>query len=601
MPAIAAPITPPYDDYGRRRSSAALPLDQLEAVAANSGLSLHANEDALRRYTDYNPDGSSRSPMFAPVNWQGGDGGEGASRKSNRRSLLVDYGAPETTLPIPDYFSHEVFRMVMNSPSAAHALLRYAQSKGAGENMAYLLKVQEYTASVDQLTTLLATISTNYTMLSATSPIHLPGPLTKSLNTDIKHVTSSILPGLENLFLESKTCIEQRLVRDVYPSFVKRQLALVTSRSLASDRCFREAEYPGLGGAFCIADLFNEGSPLEFVSDAFLKLTGRRREQMVYRNGVYMQGPLTDLTSVFRVREALSKNEECTELLINHLDDGTPFWNFIYMCPIPNPSGKVKQYLHCYINVSNCLRNSDDIVRIISCGSLPSDSSSERSPERRDQFGRRGSLSPESTDYYETPQTRDDNISRSKSSRKTFFRSFRRSAESSSSHTQSMQRPNTAISTMSLGGGVGGGNSASPLDGPLPPLTENHVSEVPGSSRLLPALELLGLGLAADAINNKDVFTVLAEQANCSSINKAFRQSVRETVINEGQQAVAEILVSASSGTRKTSMMSPISDDQGRARTVGNKMMLLNSFWTPLKDREGKPAWVMLVLIPMAM
>lgn len=79
--------------------------------------------------------------MFAPVNWQGGDGGEGASRKSNRRSLLVDYGAPETTLPIPDYFSHEVFRMVMNSPSAAHALLRYAQSKGAGENMAYLLKV----------------------------------------------------------------------------------------------------------------------------------------------------------------------------------------------------------------------------------------------------------------------------------------------------------------------------------------------------------------------------------------------------------------------------------------------------------------------------
>lgn len=464
-------------------------------------------------------------------------------------------------------------------------------------------------------------------MLSATSPIHLPGPLTKSLNTDIKHVTSSILPGLENLFLESKTCIEQRLVRDVYPSFVKRQLALVTSRSLASDRCFREAEYPGLGGAFCIADLFNEGSPLEFVSDAFLKLTGRRREQMVYRNGVYMQGPLTDLTSVFRVREALSKNEECTELLINHLDDGTPFWNFIYMCPIPNPSGKVKQYLHCYINVSNCLRNSDDIVRIISCGSLPSDSSSERSPERRDQFGRRGSLSPESTDYYETPQTRDDNISRSKSSRKTFFRSFRRSAESSSSHTQSVQRPNTAISTMSLGGGVGGSNSASPLDGPLPPLTENHVSEVPRELPPTPyrrfillkntpgftapkltitfatqaALELLGLGLAADAINNKDVFTVLAEQANCSSINKAFRQSVRETVINEGQQAVAEILVSASSATRKTSMMSPISDDQGRARTVGNKMMLLNSFWTPLKDREGKPAWVMLVLIPMAM
>ena len=180
MPPTAGPVTPPYDDYGRRRSSSVLPLDHSEAVVlkkadesrppvilsppptpkasrrnnnvarlaqrlrSNSGLSLHANEDALRRYTDYNPDGSSRSPLFTPVNWQGGSNGEKASRRFDRRSLHIDYGPPETTLPIPDYFSQEVFHMVLNNPSAAHRLLRYAQRKGCGENMAYLMKVSIY-------------------------------------------------------------------------------------------------------------------------------------------------------------------------------------------------------------------------------------------------------------------------------------------------------------------------------------------------------------------------------------------------------------------------------------------------------------------------
>jgi len=477
--------------------------------------------------------------------------------------------------------------------------------------------VQEYSRSVDQLTTLLATISTNFTMVSAASPIHLPGPLSKSLNTDIKHVTGSILPGLENLFLESKTCIEQRLVRDVYPSFVKHQLSLATSRALVSDKCLREAEFPGLGGAFCITDVALEGAPIEFVSDEFLRLTGRRREQVLHRNGSFLQGPLTDLAGVFRIREVLSRDEECIELLINHLDDGTPFWNFSYICPIPAPGGKVRYYLHGYINVSNCIRNSDDIIQIINSNPVPSDTASERSVERRGPYDRRGSTSQESD--YEGARGRGENVSRSKSTRKPFFRSFRKNSETSTSsqqtQNQQLQRPDTAYSTIN-------GNQ---VDGALPPLTENLVSDPPRGLPSTPysrfillkntpgftspklaitfatqaALDLLNLGLAAEAIHNKDIFTVLAEQANCVSITKAFRTSVRETVLLDGRQAVADIRVAAPAAPRKGNLMGGLgwgSEDQGSV--AGARRTVLSTFWTPLKDGEEKPAWVMLVLLP---
>jgi len=43
--------------------------------------------------------------------------------------------------PIVDFFSPEVFRVVIHNPTTAHRFLRFCQSQGCGENMEFLQKV----------------------------------------------------------------------------------------------------------------------------------------------------------------------------------------------------------------------------------------------------------------------------------------------------------------------------------------------------------------------------------------------------------------------------------------------------------------------------
>jgi hypothetical protein len=110
-------------------------------LRSNSGLSLHTNEDALRRYTDYNPDGSPRTPLFAPVIWHP-ETANGIDRLSaqHRRSTALTPQSP-SALPIPDLFGQDVFHMVLKNPTTAHRLWKFAQKQGCGESIEYLMKV----------------------------------------------------------------------------------------------------------------------------------------------------------------------------------------------------------------------------------------------------------------------------------------------------------------------------------------------------------------------------------------------------------------------------------------------------------------------------
>lgn len=178
MPSARVPTTPPYYDYNdgppRRRSTQGLtsepskdgsskqnPLSSpisptiprnrnanaanslnvrfAQRLRCNSGLSLHVNEDALRQYTDYNADGTSRGPLFKPFNWQ--REGENPGRRNSAQRNLVSGDEQEWTLPIPDVLGLEIFRTVLKDPAAAAGLLKFSRGAGYGVNMAYLAKV----------------------------------------------------------------------------------------------------------------------------------------------------------------------------------------------------------------------------------------------------------------------------------------------------------------------------------------------------------------------------------------------------------------------------------------------------------------------------
>ena len=95
-----------------------------------------------------------------------------------------------------------------------------------------------------------------------------------------------------------------------------------------------------------IADMRQPDHPLVFVNEAFEKLAGVAREDVLGRNCRFLQGPDTDPAAVARIRTAIDRGEECRETVLNHRGpEKTPWWNEIHLAPVLDAEGTVVQYI----------------------------------------------------------------------------------------------------------------------------------------------------------------------------------------------------------------------------------------------------------------
>jgi PAS domain S-box-containing protein len=87
--------------------------------------------------------------------------------------------------------------------------------------------------------------------------------------------------------------------------------------------------------------LITEASPLDepgpaiqFVNDAFFRVTGYSREEVIGVSPRFLQGPETDRGQLDHLRRGLSKLEPVRAELINYTKDGTPFWVEMEIVPV---------------------------------------------------------------------------------------------------------------------------------------------------------------------------------------------------------------------------------------------------------------------------
>jgi PAS domain S-box-containing protein len=74
-------------------------------------------------------------------------------------------------------------------------------------------------------------------------------------------------------------------------------------------------------------------NPIVFVNDAFGKLTGYDRNEIMGRNCRFLQGQNTDMDDVGRVRDAVAARKSIELDLLNYKKDGTHFWNRLLVSP----------------------------------------------------------------------------------------------------------------------------------------------------------------------------------------------------------------------------------------------------------------------------
>ncbi|KAH8743111.1 hypothetical protein F5883DRAFT_722819 [Diaporthe sp. PMI_573] len=243
--------------------------------------------------------GTPQSPFFSPGIWMGNTFGEPGARTNLEQ--FEDFSTPQ--LPALDVFAMETVNTVFKDQAAVARMRQFAQSRGRYKDIDFLMKVDEYSNTMNMVSLIMANISTKFTGVAAPQPIRLPMAVSKSLNTDKKLSLPRFYRGLK-----------------------------------ASD------------------------SPIVFVSDGLAGLTGYNHDEIVDRNCRFLQGPGTRASGVDRIRDTINKNQEWSELLLNYRKDRRVFWNLLVTAHLMGLDGQVRYHLGGQVDVTEVLESQESVA-----------------------------------------------------------------------------------------------------------------------------------------------------------------------------------------------------------------------------------------------
>ena len=86
-------------------------------------------------------------------------------------------------------------------------------------------------------------------------------------------------------------------------------------------------------------------NPIVFVNDAFLRLTGYGRDEILGRNCRFLRGPETDRETSKAVWSAVEEARAVSMRLLNYRKDGSAFWNQLHISPIFDEVGMLTYFV----------------------------------------------------------------------------------------------------------------------------------------------------------------------------------------------------------------------------------------------------------------
>jgi len=105
--------------------------------------------------------------------------------------------------------------------------------------------------------------------------------------------------------------------------------------------------------ATIITDATQADHPIVFANDAFLRLTGYGRDEVIGRNCRFLQGVDTDPLERARLRAAISAGQDITCELLNYRKDGSTFWNALYLSPVHDGHGAITHFIGSQLDISD--------------------------------------------------------------------------------------------------------------------------------------------------------------------------------------------------------------------------------------------------------
>ncbi|KAK1994596.1 hypothetical protein LX36DRAFT_613917 [Colletotrichum falcatum] len=281
------------------------------------------------------------------------------SRQSTSKQSMM---SSESSSRGVDFFGSGIFQVVLHNPITVHQLLKFAEARFCSEGVEFLKKLEEYQKVLNDLSGVMTTIRRDFLSEDSPKQVNVNGELRKSVHSDMKSLATRTLPSMETLFSDLQDSVEHDVFTDIYPRFVRYQMALSATRALATN----SHRYQGLGDCFCLTNPGLADNPIVFASDGFIKVTGYARPEIIPRNCRFLQGAHTDREPVRRLKAAIEERKESVELLLNYKKNGDPFWNLLYVAPLYNEAGKLSFFIGGQINCSTTIHTNADVMKVLS-------------------------------------------------------------------------------------------------------------------------------------------------------------------------------------------------------------------------------------------
>ena len=105
--------------------------------------------------------------------------------------------------------------------------------------------------------------------------------------------------------------------------------------------------------AVCLTDPNQKDDPIVFCNEAFERLTGYSRSEIIGHNCRFLQGADTNQAEVGKIREAIRDQSVAVVELLNYRKDGSKFWNALHLGPIFAEDGSLKYFFGSQWDVSD--------------------------------------------------------------------------------------------------------------------------------------------------------------------------------------------------------------------------------------------------------
>ncbi|MDZ7756600.1 PAS domain S-box protein [Rhodohalobacter sp.] len=102
-----------------------------------------------------------------------------------------------------------------------------------------------------------------------------------------------------------------------------------------------------------------------YVNDAFEKITGYSKDEVLGKSIEILNGPKTDPKEIQKIRDSVENIEPCEAEILNYTKDGRTFWNNFSLAPVKDKFGKYTHWIIIGRDVSDYKQNEKELKESI--------------------------------------------------------------------------------------------------------------------------------------------------------------------------------------------------------------------------------------------